>query len=177
MSDARRHHDEIHAQACSAPVERVRSALESHGLPGRVRHLDEPVPTAADAARELGCEVGAIANSLVFKVGDGVILVLASGAHRVDVGKIARHLGVGRKKVRRADTDSVLAATGQAVGGVAPVGHPEPLPTIVDADLAAHPELWAGAGDHHSMARLTFDELVTITGGELLDVGEDERSS
>lgn len=155
-------------------MEQVRSALDAHGLTGRVRHLDAAVPTAADAARELGCDVGAIANSLVFAAGSdgGVVLVLASGAHRVDVGKVARHLGVGRRKVRRADPDVVLAATGQHVGGVAPVGHPAPLPTLVDADLRQHPELWAGAGDHHAMARLTFGELIAVTGGVVLDVAQ-----
>ena len=92
------------------------------------------MPTAAAAAEALGCEVGAIANSLVFDADGAPLLVLASGAHRVDTGKVAALLGVTR--VRRATPEFVLAATGQEVGGVAPVGHPAPLRTVVDVDLA-----------------------------------------
>jgi prolyl-tRNA editing enzyme YbaK/EbsC (Cys-tRNA(Pro) deacylase) len=145
------------------PVDRVVAALQAGGVAADVRRFDEPVPTAAAAAAALGCEVGAIANSLVFDADGAPLLVLASGAHRVDTGKVAALLGVTR--VRRATPDFVLAATGQEVGGVAPVGHPAPLRTVVDVDLAAFPLLWAGAGDHHTMFSATYADLVRITGG------------
>jgi prolyl-tRNA editing enzyme YbaK/EbsC (Cys-tRNA(Pro) deacylase) len=146
-----------------SPVERVVAALRDGGVAADVRRFDDPVPTAAAAAAALGCEVGAIANSLVFDADGAPLLVLASGAHRVDTGKVAALLGVTR--VRRATPDFVLAATGQEVGGVAPVGHPAPLRTVVDVDLAAFPLLWAGAGDHHTMFSATYADLVRITGG------------
>jgi prolyl-tRNA editing enzyme YbaK/EbsC (Cys-tRNA(Pro) deacylase) len=146
-----------------SPVERVAAALRDGGVAADVRRFDDPVPTAAAAAAALGCEVGAIANSLVFDADGAPLLVLASGAHRVDTGKVAALLGVTR--VRRATPDFVLAATGQEVGGVAPVGHPAPLRTVVDVDLAAFPLLWAGAGDHHTMFSATYADLVRITGG------------
>ena len=148
----------------SEPVDLVVAALRDGGVEAEVRRFDEPVPTAAAAAAALGCEVGAIANSLVFAADGAPLLVLASGAHRVDTGKLAALVGVAR--VRRATAEFVLAATGQEVGGVAPVGHPAPLRTVVDVDLAAFPLLWAGGGDHHTMFSATYDELVRVTGGE-----------
>ncbi len=146
------------------PVDLVVAALRAGGVDADVRRFDEPVPTAAAAAQALGCEVGAIANSLVFDADGTPLLVLASGAHRVDTGKVAALIGAQR--VRRASADFVLAATGQEVGGVAPVGHPAPLRTVVDTDLAAHPVLWAGGGDHHTMFAVTYAEVLRLTGGE-----------
>src|SRR3954454_9029293 len=147
-----------------SPVETVVAALEAAGVDADVRRFHEPVPTAAAAAEALGCEVGAIANSLVFDADGAPLLVLASGAHRVDTGKLAAL--VGAQRVRRATPEFVLAATGQEVGGVAPVGHPAPLRTVVDVDLAAFPVLWAGGGDHHTMFSATYDDLLRLTGGQ-----------
>ena len=146
------------------PVELVVAALQAGGVAADVRRLDVPVPTAATAAEVLGCEVGAIANSLVFDADGAPLLVLASGAHRVDTAKVAAL--VGAERVRRATPQFVLAATGQEVGGVAPVGHPRPLRTVVDIDLAAHPLLWAGGGDHHTMFAATYEDLLRVTAGE-----------
>ena len=145
-------------------VDRVVAALRAGGVDADVRRFEDPVPTAAAAAAVLGCEVGAIANSLVFDADGAPLLVLASGAHRVDTAKVAALIGAER--VRRATPEFVLAATGQEVGGVAPVGHPAPLRTVVDVDLAAFPVLWAGGGDHHTMFSATYEELLDVTGGE-----------
>jgi len=144
-------------------VDRVVAALQEAGVPADVRRFEEPVPTAAAAAEALGCDVGAIANSLVFDADGEPLLVLASGAHRVDTGKVAAL--VGAAKVRRAAPELVLAATGQEVGGVAPVGHPAPLRTVVDVDLAGYPVVWAGGGDHHTMFAATYEQLLDLTGG------------
>jgi prolyl-tRNA editing enzyme YbaK/EbsC (Cys-tRNA(Pro) deacylase) len=149
-------------------VDLVLAALQAGGIEADVRRFDEPVPTAAAAAQAIGCEVGAIANSLVFDADGSPLLVLASGAHRVDTGKIAALIGA--RRVRRASSEFVLAATGQEVGGVAPVGHPAPLRTLVDTDLAAFPVLWAGGGDHHTMFAATYDELLRVTAGEAATV-------
>lgn len=151
--------------AAAAPaVDRVVAALRAGGMTPEVRRFDDPVPTAAAAAAALGCEVGAIANSLVFDADGEPLLVLASGAHRVDTAKVGALLGVAR--VRRASPEFVLAATGQEVGGVAPVGHPAPLRTVVDVDLATYPVLWAGGGDHHTMFAATYADLLRLTAGE-----------
>jgi prolyl-tRNA editing enzyme YbaK/EbsC (Cys-tRNA(Pro) deacylase) len=148
----------------------VDAALEAAGLPGRVQILADPAPTAAAAAAALGVEVGAIANSLLFRTNEHEpVLVLTSGAHRVDTAKAAAALGVA--SLSRADPEFVFAATGQRIGGVAPVGHPRPIRTLVDVDLAAHPQVWAAGGIPHAVFPATFEELVRLTGGQAAEVG------
>jgi len=141
----------------------VEAALRAAGVRAELRTFDQPVPTAAAAALALGCEVGAIANSLVFELDGKPLLVLASGAHRVDTKKLARGLCVG--KIRRATPDFVLEHTGQHVGGVAPVGHPRPVRTVVDTALVNYRVVWAGAGDERSMFPTAFPQLLALTGG------------
>jgi prolyl-tRNA editing enzyme YbaK/EbsC (Cys-tRNA(Pro) deacylase) len=150
-------------------AQHVASALRTLGVAGQVRELAEPAPTAATAGGQLGCEVGAIANSLVFSADGEPLLVLTSGAHRVDTAKVAAELGV--QKVSRADPEFVYAATGQRIGGVAPVGHPQPIRTLVDTALAGYDVVWAAAGHVHAVFPTSFDELVRITGGVPADVG------
>jgi len=146
----------------------VESALRERGATGEIVVLPEKAPTAASAAAQLRCEVGAIANSLIFDADGAPLLVLTSGAHRVDTELIARTAGVQR--VRRATPEFVRAATGQPIGGVAPVGHPSPVRTLVDTWLSKHEVVWAAAGHPHTVFPTTFDELVRITGGTPVDV-------
>src|SRR5215471_6047567 len=146
----------------------VADALRERGVTGLVRELPDPAPTAATAAAQLGCEVGAIANSLVFSVDGAPLLVLTSGAHRVDTARVAGLVGAGR--VRRADPEFVREATGQAIGGVAPVGHPQPLRTLVDRWLSKYPVVWAAAGHAHTVFPTSFEELVRITNGTPAEV-------
>src|SRR5258708_436207 len=148
----------------------VASVLRDLGVPGQVMELPEPAPTAAAAAAQLGCEVGAIANSLIFAADGEPLLVLTSGAHRVDTKRGAALLGIHRMK--RADPEFVTTATGQLVGGVAPVGHPIMVRTVVDAWLGKHEVVWAGGGDEHTMFPTSLDELVRITGGTVAEVGD-----
>jgi prolyl-tRNA editing enzyme YbaK/EbsC (Cys-tRNA(Pro) deacylase) len=155
-------------------AEHVADALRELGVPGQVRELPEPAPTAVTAAAQLGCEVGAIANSLVFSADGGPLLVLASGAHRVDTGKVATLIGAAR--VKRADPEFVREATGQAIGGVAPVGHPQPLRTLVDQWLGRYDVVWAAGGHPHMVFPTSFAELVRITGGTPADVGAGEAA-
>jgi prolyl-tRNA editing enzyme YbaK/EbsC (Cys-tRNA(Pro) deacylase) len=149
-------------------AEHVASELASLGVPGQVRELAEPAPTAATAAAQLGCEVGAIANSLVFNADGEPLLVLTSGAHRVDTVRVAADIGAGA--VRRADPEFVYASTGQRIGGVAPVGHPKPVRTLVDTALQQYDVVWAAAGHAHTVFPTTFHELVRITSGTPADV-------
>src|SRR5690606_35957624 len=144
--------------------------LREAGATGEIRRFDVEVPTAAAAAARLGCDVGAIANSLVFAAGDEALLVLTSGAHRVNTRALRRRLG--GPKIKPADPVFVLAATGQRVGGVAPVGHPRPLHTLVDVWLEKYPTVWASAGDDHHVFATSFAELVRITGGQSIEVGD-----
>jgi prolyl-tRNA editing enzyme YbaK/EbsC (Cys-tRNA(Pro) deacylase) len=152
---------------------RVAETLQALGVPGQVRELPEPAPTAATAAAQLGCEVGAIANSLIFRADDAPLLILTSGAHRVDTSRVAALTGAS--SVRRADPEFVRAATGQVIGGVAPVGHPQPLRTLVDVWLAKYDVVWAAAGHAHTVFPTSFTELIKMTGGTPADVGADPR--
>jgi prolyl-tRNA editing enzyme YbaK/EbsC (Cys-tRNA(Pro) deacylase) len=149
-------------------VLKVSAALREAGVDGEVVVLTESAPTAATAAAQVGCEVGAIANSLIFDADGEPLLVLTSGAHRVDTGLIARIVGVS--KVKRATPEFVKAATGQTIGGVAPVGHPAPIRTLVDTWLGKHETVWAAAGHSHTVFPTTFDELVRMTGGTPVEV-------
>ena len=153
-------------------VDLVTSRLGELGATGEVRVLPAAARTAAQAAEQLGVEVAQIANSLVFDADGSPVLVLASGGHRVDTGKVAALLGT--RTVRRADPDFVRTHTGFAIGGVAPVGHPEPLPTLVDEALAAYDVIWAAAGHPHAVFPTTYDELLRLTGGRPADVGQDQ---
>lgn len=146
----------------------VHEALRAAGIAGEIVVLPDAASTAALAASALGVEVGAIANSLVFWSDDAPLLVMTSGAHRVDTTALAERLGRG--DIRRATPDQVREATGQAIGGVAPTGHPAPLVTIVDEALAAYPEIWAAGGTPHTVFPLTYDELVRLTGGTVMRV-------
>ncbi len=141
----------------------VAASLEAAGISGKIVVLPDAASTAALAAAALGVEVGAIANSLVFWSDDAPLLVMTSGAHRVDTAALAQRLGRGG--IRRATPEQVLTATGQPIGGVAPTGHPAPLTTVVDEALAAFPEIWAAGGTPHTVFPLTFDELVGLTSG------------
>jgi prolyl-tRNA editing enzyme YbaK/EbsC (Cys-tRNA(Pro) deacylase) len=147
---------------------KVAAALRESGVTGEVVVLAESAPTAASAAAQVGCEVGAIANSLIFDADGEPLLVLTSGAHRVDTGLIARLVGVA--KVRRATPEFVKEATGQTIGGVAPVGHPAPIRTLVDNWLGKHEVVWAAAGHSHAIFPTSFDELVRVTGGTPAEV-------
>jgi prolyl-tRNA editing enzyme YbaK/EbsC (Cys-tRNA(Pro) deacylase) len=148
--------------------EAVNDILQAAGLPGRVQMLDEAVTTARAAAAYLGCPVGAIANSLIFATDRGAaLLIMTSGAHRVDMIKVGEQLGV---ELRRASADFVREHTGQPIGGVAPVGHPQPIPTIVDRALAAFDQLWAAGGIPQAVLPLTYRELLLLTGGREIDI-------
>jgi prolyl-tRNA editing enzyme YbaK/EbsC (Cys-tRNA(Pro) deacylase) len=149
---------------------RFQQALRDLGVAGEVREFPAAVPTAAAAAQQLGCEVGAIANSLVFAADGEPLLVMTSGAHRVDTALVAKALGVS--SVDRADAKSVRAWTGQVIGGVGPVAHPAPIRTLVDNWLARHDVIWAAAGHPHAVFPTSFSELLRITSGTVADVGE-----
>lgn len=150
-------------------AELVASMLSEHGAQGKVVELPTSARTAQEAADQLGCDIGAIANSLVFNADGEPLLVLTSGAHRVDTLLVASV--VGATKVSRATPEFVKAATGQTIGGVAPIGHPAPIRTLVDVWLARHEVVWAAAGHSHSVFPTTYEELLRITEGTAAEVG------
>jgi prolyl-tRNA editing enzyme YbaK/EbsC (Cys-tRNA(Pro) deacylase) len=149
-------------------VQAVTARLHELGAAGAVRVLPEAVRTAQQAADALGCAVGAIANSLIFDADGSPVLILTSGAHRVDTDLVRDTLGVAG--LARATPEFVRTHTGQAIGGVAPVGHPAPVPTYLDRALSEHPVVWAAAGHAHAVFNTTYDELKAITGATEIDV-------
>ena len=151
-----------------AAVTGFRDVLTAHGATGEVVVLPETVHTAALAARALGCEVGAIANSLLFDADDEPVLLLTSGAHRVDTAATAAR--IGRRRLRRAAPEFVRRHTAQVIGGVSPVGHPAPVPTYADPWLRAHPVIWAAAGHPVAVFSTTWAELLAMTGATEVSV-------
>lgn len=143
-------------------------AVAAAGIEPNVRILDADAKTAVAAAAQLGCEVGAIANSLVFDCDGEPLLVMSSGAHRVDTDLVARALGAAA--MRKADPRLVRSATGQVIGGVAPTGHPSPLRTVVDETLAQYPVIWTAAGTADSVMSMTYEQLLVLTGGKAMPV-------
>ncbi|WP_433478354.1 YbaK/EbsC family protein [Spirillospora sp. CA-142024] len=149
-------------------AEIVAKALLDQGATGVIVELPDSARTAQAAADQLGCEVGAIANSLLFDADGAPLLVLTSGAHRVDTAKVAAL--VGAAKVRRATPEFVREATGQPIGGVAPLGHPAPIRTLVDVWLDRHDQVWAAGGHPHTVFPSSYTELLRITGGTPAEV-------
>jgi prolyl-tRNA editing enzyme YbaK/EbsC (Cys-tRNA(Pro) deacylase) len=149
-------------------VARFRVHLETRGGTGQIVVLPDSVHTAALAAEALGCEVGAIANSLLFDAAGSPVLILTSGSHRVDTGKVAATIGV--PNLRRAKPEFVRAHTGQVIGGVSPLGHPAPVPTYIDSWLRRYDVVWAAAGHPAAVFSTTYDELVAMTGAVETDV-------
>ena len=141
-------------------IGRFRNELERRGGAGRIVVLPDSVHTAALAAEALGCEVGAIANSLLFDAGGAPVLVLTSGAHRVDLARVEPLTG----PLTRARPDFVRTHTGQVIGGVSPFDHPAPVPTWLDVDLRGHDVVWAAAGHPAAVFSTTYDELLALTG-------------
>ena len=148
---------------------RVQNYLSDRGFDFRVQELPGSTRTAQEAADSVGCEVGQIAKSLVFEGASShrAVLVIASGANRVDEALLE---AVVAEPVLKADAGFVRSKTGFAIGGVPPLGHAEALTIFIDADLMAHPEIWAAAGTPQAVFKLTPQELQKITGGKVIRV-------
>jgi prolyl-tRNA editing enzyme YbaK/EbsC (Cys-tRNA(Pro) deacylase) len=155
-------------------VQAIQDALDAAGArdaaggPCQVKVLTEAVHTAAAAAEALGIVVGQIANSLIFNAEGEPLLVLTSGAHRVDTAKVAALLN--KAKIKRAEADFVRRHTGQVIGGVSPLGHPKPVRTLVDVDLEQYDEVWAAGGIPQAVFPITYAELVRVTSGTAAEV-------
>jgi prolyl-tRNA editing enzyme YbaK/EbsC (Cys-tRNA(Pro) deacylase) len=154
----------------SNSVERVRAALQAAGHADTITMFPEGTRTAQEAAAAVGCTVAQIAKSIVLRAGEQVVLVIASGANRVDTRKISARLG---QPVTPADGRWVRDATGFAIGGVAPVGHRGPVRILIDQDLTVLDPIWAAAGSPRHVFRTTTSDLVRLTGGEITDVKEE----
>lgn len=153
----------------SESIQRVQEALRALGRGHEVIDLGLSARTAAEAASAVGCQVDQIVKSLVFRLRESgrALLVVTSGAHRVDEEKVAALVG---EKIERAEADFVRAETGFAIGGVAPIGHTKPILTLIDEHLLQWEAIWAAAGHPNTVFRLTPQDLVTMTGGRVVTV-------
>ncbi len=153
----------------SSSAQKVQDALTALGLTLEVVELPSSTRTAVEAAQAIGCQVGQIVKSLVFKGkrSERPILVVASGANRVNEKAIEALIG---EPLGKADADFVRRRTGFVIGGVPPVGHTERLETFVDQDLLTYPEIWAAAGTPNAVFRLDPSDLVKMTTGRIVDI-------
>ena len=152
MSDV----DGLHPSAA-----RVAQLLRDHGIKGPFLEFSASTKTSLDAARVLECDVGAIASCLVFLLDDEPVVILKSGAFRVDTESFARL--VGGTSLRRASADEVRNATGQPIGGVSPIGWPSRLRVFIDDSLANYDEIWSACGTPNAVFATTYDELRELT--------------
>jgi prolyl-tRNA editing enzyme YbaK/EbsC (Cys-tRNA(Pro) deacylase) len=155
-------------QNLSPSAQKVQDALAGLGLQLQVVELPASTRTAVDAAQAIGCQVGQIVKSLIFKGkrSERPVLVVASGANRVDEKKIEALIG---EPLGKADADFVRQRTGFVIGGVPPVGHLEKLETFIDQDLLQYGEMWAAAGTPNAVFRLSPEDLVRMTGGRVVE--------
>jgi prolyl-tRNA editing enzyme YbaK/EbsC (Cys-tRNA(Pro) deacylase) len=155
-------------KSLSVSAQRVQDALAAAGVAATIVEYDVPARTSADAAAVLGCTVAQIAKSLVFRAQSGAaVLVIASGANRVDERKVAAHVG---EAIGKADAAFVRECTGYAIGGIPPLGHATPLTTLIDRDLLQYDVVYAAGGTPHAMFPLSPGELVRVAGGNVADV-------
>lgn len=148
--------------------EPVRAQLAAAGVETRIVVLPDSAHTAKAAATAIGCPLGAIASSLLFVIDEVPTLVMTSGAHRVDTEVMAQELGA--ESVAMANAKQVRSVTGQVIGGVAPIGHPQPVPTVIDRTLAEFDPVWSAAGHPHTVMALSFEQLRELTGGRVISV-------
>ncbi len=153
----------------STNAQRVQDALRAGGLSCKVVELPASTRTALEAAEAVGCSVGQIVKSLIFRGAQTQrpILILTSGTNRIDESKVAPALG---EPIEKAAADFVRERTGFAIGGVPPVGHKEKLLTYIDEDLFQYKLIWAAAGTDHSVFQLSPEDLKRVTGGRVVPV-------
>jgi prolyl-tRNA editing enzyme YbaK/EbsC (Cys-tRNA(Pro) deacylase) len=157
-------------ESVPSAIERFEEAATAAGLSLEITRFPQGTRTASDAARAIGCEVGQIVKSLVFVADGQPFVALTSGANRADAGRLAELLGV--QAVRRADPEEAREATGYAIGGTPPFGHPRGLGILVDRDLLSYGVVWAAAGTPDSVFPITPEALLRATKGQVADFRE-----
>ena len=153
--------------ALSRNSSRVQVFLDGFGLQLEVQELAQSTRTAQDAADAVGCELGQIVKSLVFRCGDRPLLFLVSGKHQLDVGRVEKALGF---KIEKADADFAHEQTGYPIGGVPPVAHDHPMEIYLDRELLGYEEVWAAAGTPNAVFRIKSNDLLRMTGSRVIDV-------
>jgi prolyl-tRNA editing enzyme YbaK/EbsC (Cys-tRNA(Pro) deacylase) len=150
-------------------AQRIQNILQQHGLTTKVIEFKELTRTAQEAAQAIGCEVGQIAKTLIFRTKDTLqpVCIIASGSNKVDEEKIEHCIG---QKIEKPDADYVLKHTGFAIGGIPPLGYVLDIKPLIDRDLMNYNNIWAAAGTPHAVFELSPQDLVTITQGRVVDI-------
>ncbi len=153
----------------SPSAQKIQDRLIELNIPATVIEFEQSTRTAQEAADRVQCELGQIVKSLVFrtKPGNKGILVLTSGANRVDETKVGKYVG---EPITRPDADFARTLSGFSIGGVPPIGHPQPIETFIDEDLLQYPYVWAAAGTPNAVFRCSPSDLVNMTHGRVLSV-------
>jgi prolyl-tRNA editing enzyme YbaK/EbsC (Cys-tRNA(Pro) deacylase) len=153
----------------STSAQKIQETLHALGFESVVIEFQESTRTSADAATRIGCQIGQIVKSLIFRgqISGKPVLVLTSGANRVDESRISRYTG---ESIERAEAEFVRISTGYAIGGVPPVGHIQPLETYLDEDLLLYRKIWAAAGTPNAVFEMTPAELERMTSGKVIRV-------
>ena len=152
------------------PVKRVEKSLKEFDQKQNIIILDTPARTASEAASSLGCEIGAIVKSLLFKIENNFILCLVAGDKKVSLNKIKKDLNI--KDVSMASSDEVKKVTGFTIGGVSPIGHLNKIEILIDNSLKRFNSLFAAAGHPNCVFEINFDDLQKITNGSIKEIIE-----
>jgi len=161
--------DKENQKTLSPSALKVQEVLRLMGFNGKVIEFEDSTRTSAEAAERVGCQIGQIVKSLIFRgqASDKPVLVLTSGANRVDEMLVSRFAG---ETIGRADAEFVRASTGFAIGGVPPVGHLLSLETYIDEDLLQYDQIWGAAGTPNAVFEMTPTDLEKMTGGKVIRV-------
>lgn len=144
--------------------------MQQNHIPGEILHLDVPTPTVESAAAAVGSDLESIVKSLLFKINADLVLAITCGPTHIDRRAIAAHFQVGRKKVKLADPQTVLEATGYQVGAMPPFGHYTPLSTLIDRRVLEKDEIYAGGGSDQSLLRISPEAILAVTQAKVLDL-------
>jgi len=153
--------------ALSKNAQKIQDALKASDLRLEVIELNASTRTAQEAANAVGCQIGQIVKSLVFRSGGDALLFLVSGQNRLNVERVSLEMGI---PIEKADADFTREKSGYPIGGVPPIAHATPMRTFIDRDLMAFDEVWAAAGTPHAVFKLESRLLPELTGGFILDV-------
>ena len=156
-------------------AETLEKFIHSHGIRARIVYVTMPTPTVDAAAKAVGTNVDQIVKSLLFLIEGKPVLVISSGTKRVDQKKIAQHFGVGHKRVKLADPQTVIAMTGYEVGAVPPFGHSQKLDVVLEESVVKQEIIYAGGGSIEALLEIRPEEILRVTGAALVDLhGETE---
>ena len=150
--------------------------MNTHDIAGEILHLKVPTPTVETAAQAIGAHPDQIVKSVLFLIDGSPVLAIAFGTSHIERRTIADRYGVGRKRVKLADAETVLRFTGYPAGAVPPFGHPHPLPTLLDPGVLHYEQVYAGGGSDNTLVRVNSRKILSVTGAELIKLLKEDEA-